>query len=217
VIPCPAAGQAFSGQDAQHMGIQPSYADNGDGTVSDLVTGLMWAQNDSGTGLTWEAALAWVDARNDEGWLGHSDWRLPNAKELQSLVDCARSPDTSATPAIDPVFATSLLPDGEVPYYWTSTTHVDGPARGDYAVYITFGRALGWMESPPGSGNYELLNVHGAGAQRSDPKTGGPDDYPLGHGPQGDVIRIFNFVRAVRDADSRPQPHPGPELQIGVE
>jgi len=47
-------------------------------------------------------------------------------------------------------------------------------------------------------GNYELMDVHGAGAQRSDPKVGNPDDYPYGHGPQGDVIRIYNFVRCVR-------------------
>ena len=44
-------------------------------------------------------------------------------------------------------------------------------------------------------------DVHGAGAQRSDPKTGSADDYPYGHGPQGDAIRIQNFVRLVRNAD----------------
>ena len=42
--------------------------------------------------------------------------------------------------------------------------------------------------------------VFGAGAQRSDPKVGNPDDYPFGLGPQGDVVRIFNYTRAVRDA-----------------
>ena len=51
---------------------------------------------------------------------------------------------------------------------------------------------------PGGSGNYQLLDVHGAGAQRSDPKAGDPHDFPHGRGPQGDVIRIFNFVRLVR-------------------
>jgi hypothetical protein len=51
---------------------------------------------------------------------------------------------------------------------------------------------------PGGSGNDRLLDVHGAGAQRSDPKTGNPRDFPHGRGPQGDVIRIFNFVRPVR-------------------
>ena len=41
-----------------------------------------------------------------------------------------------------------------------------------------------------------------AGAQRSDPKVGDPNDYPYGHGPQGDVIRIYNYVRLVRDVNS---------------
>jgi len=44
----------------------------------------------------------------------------------------------------------------------------------------------------------ELLDVHGAGAQRSDPKTGDAADYAGGHGPQGDVVRIDNYVRCVR-------------------
>ncbi|MDX2436842.1 MAG: hypothetical protein QNL88_07320 [Acidobacteriota bacterium] len=52
---------------------------------------------------------------------------------------------------------------------------------------------------------FQLLDVHGAGSQRSDPKTGDHDDYPYGHGPQGDVIRIYNFVRLVRDDPGEPQ------------
>jgi hypothetical protein len=43
-------------------------------------------------------------------------------------------------------------------------------------------------------------DVHGAGAQRSDPKTGDPADYLGGVGPQGDAKRIYNFVRLVHDA-----------------
>ena len=43
------------------------------------------------------------------------------------------------------------------------------------------------------------MDVHGAGSQRSDPKTGDPADFPNGNGPQGDVVRIFNYVRLVRD------------------
>lgn len=42
------------------------------------------------------------------------------------------------------------------------------------------------------------MNVHGAGAQRSDPKSGDAADYPFGLGPQGDEIRIENLVRCVR-------------------
>jgi len=58
---------------------------------------------------------------------------------------------------------------------------------------------------PPGAtpptgaaGSYHYVDVHGAGAQRSDPKTGDPALFPHGRGPQGDVIRIRNFVRLVR-------------------
>jgi len=52
----------------------------------------------------------------------------------------------------------------------------------------------------PNSGG-KIIDVHGAGAQRSDPKTGDADDYPVwGHGPQGDVRRVYNHVRCVRTA-----------------
>ncbi|MDH7569894.1 MAG: DUF1566 domain-containing protein, partial [Armatimonadota bacterium] len=66
------------------------------------------------------------------------------------------------------------------------------------AVYVAFGRALGWMPAPGRPGLLLLMDVHGAGAQRSDPKTGDPADYPYGRGPQGDLVRIRNFVRLVR-------------------
>jgi hypothetical protein len=178
--------------------------DNGDGTIADRATGLMWSKADSGKGMDWEAALAWVQAKNEENYLGHSDWRLPNAKELQSIVDYSRSPDTTNSAAIDPVFVcTSINNEGgkvDFPFYWTGTTHLDGPPnrQGTAAVYVAFGRALGWMQMPPGQGEYRLLDVHGAGAQRSDPKAGNAADFPYGRGPQGDVIRINNFVRLVR-------------------
>ena len=44
-INTPVAGEAFYGQDAQHDGFQPSYRDNGDGTITDLNTGLIWQKN----------------------------------------------------------------------------------------------------------------------------------------------------------------------------
>jgi hypothetical protein len=68
------------------------FADNGDGTVTDRVTGMMWMKADSGQAMTWEEALAW--AENLE-YGGYDDWRLPNAKELQYIVDYSRSPDTT--------------------------------------------------------------------------------------------------------------------------
>jgi len=48
------------------------------------------------------------------------------------------------------------------------------------------------------SGQYRLMDVHGAGSQRSDPKMGDPSQFPRGRGPQGDVTRIYNYARCVR-------------------
>ncbi len=175
---------------------QNNFVDNGDGTVTDEATGLMWSQSDSGEGMIWEDALAWIQQKNDENYLGYDDWRLPNAKELQSIVDYTRSPRRTNSAAIDPVLAVTSIADerGEMnyPFYWTSTTHADA-GGGGAAVYIAFGEALGYM-------NDSWIDVHGAGAQRGDPKTGDPGDYPYGRGPQGDAIRIYNYVRCVRDA-----------------
>ena len=181
------------------------FFDNNDGTISDNATGLMWSKDDNGTGLNWEEALGWVSQKNQENFLGYNDWRLPNAKELQSIVDYTRSPQTTNSAAIDSLFeVTPIIDEGDsinYPFYWTSTTHADGPPDHQFikAVYVAFGEALGFMEVPPNSGNYVLMDVHGAGAQRSDPKQGDPENYPHGFGPQGDVIRIYNFVRLVRD------------------
>jgi hypothetical protein len=221
------------------------FHDNGDGTITDRATGLMWSKADSGKGMNWEAALAWVQAKNTEMHLGHNDWRLPNAKELQSIVDYTRAPAATQSPAISPLFQVTKLGDGEYPFFWTSTTHAGGPPdrEGGAAVSLAVGRATGWMQpheggGPPGgrrpespgmggpegpgtdgpgfgepgqgpppgfrpppsggSGTYQLMDVHGAGAQRSDPKAGDPRNFPHGRGPQGDVIRIYNHVRLVR-------------------
>ena len=176
------------------------FHDNRDGTILDRATGLVWSKADSGEGMNWQAALAWAQAKNAEKYLSFSDWRLPNAKELQSIVDYTRAPAVTHSPAIDPLFQTTRLSDGEYPFFWSSTTHLDGPPdrQGTAAVYVAFGRALGWMRFPPGMGDYRLLDVHGAGAQRSAPKAGDPAAYPHGRGPQGDVIRINNYVRLVR-------------------
>jgi hypothetical protein len=177
------------------------FEDNGDGTITDHATGLMWLKDDNGEALSWQDALAYAE---ETEFAGYADWRLPNAKELQSILDYTRSPATTNSAAIDPVFNSSeIIDEGgnpNFPFYWTSTTHANWTNEpGNAAAYVCFGEALGWMEMPPNSGNYTLLDVHGAGSQRSDFKTGDPENYPYGNGPQGDVIRIFNHVRLVRD------------------
>ena len=174
------------------------FTDNGDETVTDQATGLMWSRGDSGTGMTWEEALAWVEQKNTGNYLGYDDWRMPNAKELQSIVDYTSSPDTSNYAAIDPIFSVTSITNeagqSDYPFYWAGSTHVTWNGASGSAVYVAFGRAMGYMDET-------WVDVHGAGAQRSDPKSGNPSDYPTGHGPQGDAIRIYNYVRCVRDAE----------------
>jgi len=72
----------------------PSFTDNGDDTITDNNSGLMWLQhiadtNDNGgidleDTLTWKDALAWCE---NLSFAGYDDWRMPNIKELFSIID----------------------------------------------------------------------------------------------------------------------------------
>jgi hypothetical protein len=343
-----------------------AFRDNGNGTVNDTATGLTWLQRDSGDGdfarilgrthyrdgrMDWPEALNFCESLN---YGNAADWRLPNAKELQSILDYSRSPQSTRTAALDPIFAISPITDeagqGNFPGFWSSTTLLAGRNPGTDAVVVYFGEALGapsmgaqsggrnrqgqgggqmqgpppqgmgrpgmqgggqmqgyppqdmgrpgmqgggqmqghppqgmgrpgmqgggqmqgpppqgmgrpgmqgggqmqghppqgmgrpgmqgggQMQGPPpqgmgrpgmqGGGQMQgypqqrmgqpgiqggqmqgggrqsggtIIDVHGAGAQRSDPKTGDAGKYPVwGHGPQGDVQRVYNHVRCVR-------------------
>jgi hypothetical protein len=131
---------------------------------------------------------------------------------LQYIVDYSKSPDATSSPAIDSVFDVTEITNevGEIdyPYYWSSTTHANYLGGGSSAAYISFGKAMGYIDG-------QWVDVHGAGAQRSDPKNGDPNDYPYGHGPQGDAIRIYNYVRCVRGALSDNQPPSKPDTPEG--
>ena len=174
-----------------------NFIDNNDGTISDLATGLMWSQEDSQEGLNWLEALAWVQEKNEANYLGYNDWRMPNIKELQSIVDYIRSPEKTSSPAIDiNYFSTSSITneagEKDFPYFWSGTVLVDGPTWD--ATYISFGRAIAYMFN-------EWQDVHGAGSQKADIMIGDPAKYPEGRGPQGDAVRIYNYVRLVRNID----------------
>lgn len=170
-----------------------NFTDNGDETITDEATGLMWMKNDNGEAILWQEALAYAEGKE---FAGYTDWRLPDAKELQSIVDYSRSPATTNSAAIHPLFnCTQIINEAgeaDFPWYWSSTTHARmSSLSGSNAVYIAFGRSLGNMNG--------WIDIHGAGSQRSDPKTGNPENFSDGHGPQGDAIRIFNYVRLVRN------------------
>jgi len=172
-----------------------NFVNNNDGTISDLATGLMWLESDSSADLDWEGALAYAESTS---YAGYSDWRLPTIKELNSIVDYSKSQGESAID--ESVFQITQTKDSEgedwYPYFWSSTTLLDGNTPGGAAVYQTFGRALGtdsWGQ---------LMDAHGAGAVRSDPKSGDRSEYPKHEtGFQGDVQYVYNYVRLVRDID----------------
>ncbi|MFA9424463.1 MAG: DUF1566 domain-containing protein [Sedimentibacter sp.] len=154
------------------------FVDNSDGTISDQATGLMWMQDDSGLALDWDDALEY--AENFE-YAGFDDWRLPDVKELQSIVDYS-----GCYPAIDSVyFNTTELEANEFYYFWTNTSayfSTNDPGYG-YAWYVAFGYAV----------DDEGNDTHGAGAVRFSPKT--EDSSYVGEG--GD--NILNSIRLVRN------------------
>ncbi len=108
------------------------FTDNGDGTVTDLVTGLVWQKQGDNLPRTWEPAISYCEALTLGG---ASDWRLPNIKELLSVVDYSH-----ASPAIDANF----FPATPAEDFWSSTTAV---GNSQYAWFVRF--TLG------ACGNYE--------------------------------------------------------------
>ncbi|MCA6596410.1 MAG: DUF1566 domain-containing protein [Pseudanabaena sp. M165S2SP1A06QC] len=170
-----------------------NFRDNGDGTISDLATGLMWQKEDSHIGMNWKNALVYCRQQTTGGF---HDWRMPSVKELQTLVDYSVSFQVNSRPAASSLFKFSQIttPDlkPDIPYYWTGTTLLDGPVAGNMALYVVFGTAL----AKPFS---SLIDAHGSGAIRSDPKSkSGNENQPVYFGPQGDLQIVNNFVRCVR-------------------
>jgi hypothetical protein len=114
------------------------FIDNGDGTVIDLVTGLMWVK-DPGQIAGFYDRMYWYDAINNcenLDYAGWSDWRLPNINELMSIVDHGRY-----SPAFDTMF---FVPPYDVNTpYWSSTTNASW-MDGAWAMYPYDGYKTTW-------------------------------------------------------------------------
>ncbi|MBR0345620.1 MAG: Ig-like domain repeat protein, partial [Rudaea sp.] len=116
-----------------------AFVDNGDGTISDGVTGLTWDHapftSCGGTGAAprnWQSALTAASTASGCNYRGHNDWRLPNIKELESLVDITRS---ATAPA---VFANGLIgAPSPTTYFWSSTTYPAAQA-GVISAFVIF-------------------------------------------------------------------------------
>jgi len=120
---------AGTGRDGQwQKGVpspSPRFTDNGNGTVTDNLTGLIWLKNANCFG-TWDWANALTSANTlNSGECGLTDgsaegaWRLPNCKELESLLDLGRF--RPALPSGHPFSGVQMI------YYWSSSSHVGNP------------------------------------------------------------------------------------------
>jgi hypothetical protein len=102
-----------------------AYASNGDGTVTDLVTGLMWQQSAPPLTYNWSDAVAYCPRQSIAG---HNDWRLPTEIELVSLIDgYPRAPD----PAINP----DAFPQTPVDFFWSSTPLAGAPGVAWFVLF----------------------------------------------------------------------------------
>ena len=138
-----------------------AFTDNGDGTITDSTTGLVWDKCSRGqvwdnttppgtcTGAAsphdWAAALAEATAANSASHRGHADWRLPNRTELESLVKI-----DAIAPAIDG----TVFPATAAAWYWTSTTYAPYPA---YAWRVDFYDGYTDAYSKPESSHVRLV------------------------------------------------------------
>lgn len=120
-----------SGDDGYYQTYDPTdiqsstnrFANNGNGTVSDADTGLMWLQDTSAVPrMNWSNAVAFCENMT---FAGHTDWRLPNVKEMECILDYQNIDFSTST-----VFNVALDYGGT---YWTSTT---AAGNASLAVYV---------------------------------------------------------------------------------
>jgi hypothetical protein len=103
--------------------MQARFVENGDGTVTDTATGLMWQRKPAPERMTRPEAERFIDKLNDSRFSGYADWRLPRNEELASLF---LPEENTRRLYLDPVF-------GPYRCFWSATT------RGHHtACYVDF-------------------------------------------------------------------------------
>lgn len=146
MIRLPDTGQKTSytntiGEDADYNINAPFYILNGNGTVTDTITSLMWQQTDGGE-MTLESALIYCNTLTLGGYF---DWRLPDCHELFSILD-----HDKANPAVDTIYFTKTSAE----YWWSSQRQVNDSNK----VWVT--------NSGGGVGNHPKTETLSAGGQK---------------------------------------------------
>jgi hypothetical protein len=145
------------------------FTDNNDGTVTDTVTGLMWKKCSEGqtydstsggcdgtaTTYTWQGALQQAAAVRTSGYAGDNDWRLPNIKELASIVE---------RQCVDPAVNLAVFPATPPDDFWSSSTYAGFSAGADYIMFSD-GQEFVGQQGQSGttyySGPYDVRLVRG--------------------------------------------------------
>jgi hypothetical protein len=129
-------------QDGQYLGIERSYTDNGDGTITDNVTGLMWQQIPNFEKYSFDDAFDYVDSLSIGGY---DDWRLPTIKELLSIANFNGELTMigESTPYIDTDYF-NFQSDSPMPFaghFWSSTIYTGGEIvnRESLGLQVAFG------------------------------------------------------------------------------
>ncbi len=159
---------AGTGHDGDvQAGATLAYVDNGNGTITDANTGLMWAKksddgsiHDQDTLYTWGSSfIGYVAALNGANFAGHNDWRMPNVKELQSIVNYGNN-----IPAVSLAFNSGCTPGCTVlncscttnsNSYWSATTYVAGAS----AWTVNF--KYGYIDAGSKANGYYVRAVRG--------------------------------------------------------
>lgn len=160
LIDCPGTG--LDGE--YQMGIgwpNPRFTDHGNGTVTDNLTHLMWAKNGNlpgGEVNTLQDAINYVNNMNAgvNQNFGHTDWRLPNMRQIFSLIDCSKygPPLPSGHPFENIVHGASTS------LYWTSTSYT-GNLTHTWCLSMYGGGSLGYCNKAGDSQVLYLWPVRG--------------------------------------------------------
>ena len=166
----------------------PIFIDNGDGTVLDNSTGLTWQQGENAV-KNWSSALSYCEGLS---LANHDDWRLPNIKELESIVD-----DAHHNPAIDLNYFPDVSVSQPQAFYWSSTTFDDG-VNSDTAffVYIVDGRVF-QLPNHPKSTQKSVRCVRGPDIPQTTTTMGDgadPAGATVAPGSAGNLIDVFTLV-----------------------
>lgn len=149
----------------------PRFRDNGDGTITDTRTSLVWEKlsdddsiHDKDKKYPWPETIAKIRALNGASFAGHNDWRLPTVDELAAIAKRGQRP------AIDAIFDTNCVAKCTVltcscnmpSLYWSSTTY-----KADSAIAGALDFRNGFVDSPDRPNNNFVRAVRGGTAAAS--------------------------------------------------